>query len=63
MSEMYMNKQGFKCVKEQLAKSDGRDPLEYAELLRVHKDDNDKTAFSAKVKALRVRVKEYAEDA
>lgn len=27
--ELYVNKNGFKCVMTQLAKTDGRDPQEY----------------------------------
>jgi len=27
--EIYVNKRGFKCVRSQLAKTDGRDPQEH----------------------------------
>ena len=46
MEEIYVNKTGFKCVRSQLAKTDGLDPVEH-ELARKGYVD----AKSLKVKA------------
>lgn len=51
--ELYVNKNGFKCVRSQLAKTDGHDPQEY-ELAKKGYIDK---------KALRVHAPEYAENA
>lgn len=47
--ELYVNKRGFKCVRSQLAKTDGRDPQEYE---NAKQNDND-------TKLLKVRATEY----
>ncbi len=43
--ELYVNKNGFKCVRSQLAKTDGYDPQEY-ELMQ--KGYADKAAFKVR---------------
>jgi len=49
--ELYVNKNGFKCVRSQLAKTDGRDPQEHAAAKAAGLDP----------KALKVRMAEYDE--
>jgi len=61
MDEMYVNKNGFKCVRSQLAKTDGRDPQEYERLVRHHKDDPQ--TLKSEIAKLKVRAPEYKEDA
>lgn len=51
MAELYMSPTGFKCVKEQLAKTEGLDPVEY-ELA--------KKGYTNKA-SLKVKVAEYAQ--
>jgi len=58
--DLYVNKNGFKCVKSQLAKTDGRDPVEYAAMQRQHAGDT--VTFKAEVSKLKVRAPEYAEN-
>jgi len=47
--ELYVNKRGFKCVRSQLAKTDGRDPQEHESAKQNNTD----------TKLLRVRMPEY----
>ncbi len=47
--ELYVNKNGFKCVRSQLAKSDGIDPQEYEAAKRNGQD----------TKNLKVRAPEF----
>ena len=58
--ELYMNKSGFKCVRSQLAKTDGRDPVEYeqakTQAMREGKD------LALATKALKVRAPEFTEN-
>lgn len=49
--ELYVNKYGFKCVRSQLAKTDGRDPQEHESMKRTGQD----------TKSLPVKAKEYVE--
>lgn len=55
--ELYVNKNGFKCVRSQLAKTDGRDPQEYEQIKQRYKDDQ--AAFSAELAKLKVRAAEF----
>lgn len=58
--ELYVNKRGFKCVRSQLAKTDGRDPQEHA---RAMSDAaGDAAAAKAALKNLKVHAPEYAEE-
>jgi len=50
--ELYVNKNGFKCVMTQLVKTDGRDPVEYELAKRAGQN----------VKALKVHAAKYAEE-
>lgn len=65
MDEIYMNKSGFKCVRVQLAKTEGRDPQEYEQAKRMSITDGefDKAKMKTEVAKLKVRVPEYKEDA
>ena len=47
--ELYVNKRGFKCVRSQLAKTEGRDPQEYDYAVKAGND----------TKVLRVMAVEY----
>ncbi len=58
--EEYVNKNGFRCVMSQLAKTNGVDPQEHAALKAIHGDD--KAAFKAALKTAKVRVAKYAEE-
>jgi hypothetical protein len=58
--DLYVNKNGFKCVMSQLAKTDGRDPQEHYALKQQHRDDT--SAFKAEVSKLKVRASQYAEN-
>jgi len=58
--ELYVNKNGWKCVKSQLAKTDGRDPIEYERTRQTFQDDP--ATMKTALKALKVKAKEYAED-
>lgn len=60
MTELYVNKQGFKCVPSQLAKTSGIDPVEHATLEKQHAGD--KAAFTQAVKSAKVRDARYKED-
>jgi len=60
--ELYVAKDGFKCVKSQLAKTDGRDPREHAQAAQRYAQSGDKAAFVAEVKALKVRAPEYEDN-
>ena len=51
MAELYMNKNGFKCVRGQLAKTEGLDPQEY---------ENAKRNGSS-LDSLKLRAAEYRE--
>jgi len=51
---------GFRCVRSQLAKTNGVDPLKHAQLQAVH--GNDKVAFKAALKALKVKAAEYSDE-
>jgi hypothetical protein len=46
MAELYMSPTGFKCVKEQLAKTEGLDPVEY-ELAKKGYTDKSKLKVKA----------------
>lgn len=63
--DIYMNKSGFKCVKVQLAKTEGRDPQEYerAKLLSQTDGVHDPAKMKSELAKLRVRIPEYAETA
>lgn len=63
--DIYMNKNGFKCARSQLVKTDGRDPQEYEHAKRISMTDgeHDKAKLKDEVKKLRIRAPEYAEDA
>lgn len=58
--ELYVNKNGFKCVMSQLAKTDGRDPQEHGQLVQRHAGD--KQAFAQELKTLKVRAAKFAEE-
>lgn len=55
--DLYVNKNGFKCVRSQLAKTEGRDPQEYEATKRFAA--NAGQPHSAEVAKLRVWAKEY----
>jgi hypothetical protein len=57
--ELYVNKNGFKCVKSQLAKTEGRDPQEYENIKRM---SDSPATLKAEAAKLKVRVPEYAEN-
>jgi hypothetical protein len=63
--EIYMNKNGFKCVRAQLIKTEGRDPQEYEHAKRVatSNGNHDKIVMKAEVAKLKIRVPEFVEDA
>ena len=62
MDEIYMNKNGFKCVRGQLAKTDGRDPQEYEEVSRRAKHDGlTPEQHKAEVQKLKVRAADLVE--
>jgi len=69
MSEpLYVNKNGFKCVRSQLAKTDGRDPVEHAAAQQRYNatpiEERDAAwakARSDDLKQLKVRAPEFAE--
>lgn len=59
MEELYVNKNGFKCVKSQLAKTEGFDPQEYERAMqRLKQEGGSKNEELAKLK---VKVPEYAQ--
>lgn len=58
--ELYVNKNGFKCVKSQLAKTDGRDPQEHAQAVQRYGED--KAVLKTEVKALKLRAPEYEDN-
>jgi len=60
MTELYVNKHGFKCVPSQLAKTSGIDPVEHATLEKTHQGDN--VALKQAVKTAKVRDARYAEE-
>jgi len=60
MTELYVNKQGFKCVPSQLAKTSGIDPVEYATLEKQHAGDN--AALKQAVKGAKVRDARFKEE-
>jgi len=51
MEDLYMNKSGFKCVRGQLAKTEGLDPQEYEQAKRN----------GTSLAALKVRALEYVQ--
>lgn len=57
--ELYVNKRGFKCVRSQLAKTDGRDPQEHAAALQSAA--NNGTQPKEEVAKLKVRATEYVD--
>jgi len=57
--EMYVNKNGFKCLMSSLQKTDGIDPQEYHRAKMIHGEDTPE--FKNALKTLRVRVPKYAE--
>lgn len=63
MPEIYMNKNGFKCDRAQLAKTEGRDPQEYEEAKRRSMTEGqiDKVKHRDEIQKLKVRAPEYAE--
>lgn len=54
---MYMNKSGFKCVRIQLAKTNGRDPQEHSRVSGYFRDDPQK--MEQELKKLRVVAPEH----
>jgi len=60
MTDLYVNKTGFKCVPSQLAKTAGIDPVEYATLEKQHAGDS--ASFKQAVKTAKVRDARYAEE-
>lgn len=58
VEDVYVNKKGFKCVKSQLAKTEGRDPQEYEKCCSFHKDNPGE--LKKAVAALKVIAPEYA---
>jgi len=58
--EPYVSKTGWKCVKSQLAKTEGRDPSEYAKIQQFHKDNP--VAMKNEIAKLKIHAPEYAED-
>jgi len=58
--EIYVNKNGFKCVMSQLVKTNGIDPQEF-ERLKVQYGE-DKQGFKLALKQCKVRAPQYAEE-
>lgn len=57
--DLYVNKRGFKCVRSQLAKTEGRDPQEYERVMADFKNDGDQKARTDKLSGLKVHAPEY----
>jgi len=60
MTELYVNKNGFKCVPSQLAKTGGIDPVEHATLEKMHAGDS--VALKQALKTAKVRDARFAEE-
>ena len=59
MTDLYVNKNGFKCVPSQLAKTEGRDPQEFEELKRRHGNNDKDPQFRTELGNLKVREEKY----
>jgi len=58
--ELYVNKIGWKCVRSQLAKTDGRDPIEYERVRQMFKESTP-AQIKAEQDKLKVRIPEFVE--
>lgn len=55
--ELYVNKRGFKCVRSQLAKTDGYDPQEYE--AAKQRTGGDAQAMQAELSKLKCKAPEF----